>query len=129
MKTKTLNILYWTLTILFSLLLLMDGIGGITKQQAGQDVLRHLGYPIYLMVITGAAKIAAAFALIQTKYKTLKEWAFAGITFNFLGAFFSRVYMGDSLWETAFPLIFLAIMVITYILWKKYEYKQKVTLI
>ena len=119
MKPKSMKTLYWIFTILFCLLCFMDGIGGITKQQAGQDVLKHLGYPMYLLTITGIAKLFAAVAILQTKYKTIKEWAFAGMTFNFIGAFLSRIFLGDPIGECLPPLIMLAFMFVPYILWKK----------
>lgn len=53
--------------------MLMDGIGGITRQQAGQDILKHLGYPMYALTIFGVAKILGAIAILQTKFKTIKE--------------------------------------------------------
>ena len=59
MKPKTTKTLYWIFTILFAMFMLMDGIGGITRQQAGQDVLKHLGYPMYALTIFGFAKVSA----------------------------------------------------------------------
>ncbi|MES1224238.1 MAG: DoxX family protein [Bacteroidota bacterium] len=119
MTTKTTNIVYWVATIVFALLILMDGFGGVTRQQAGQDVLNHLGYPLYLLTIVGIAKLLAVVALLQTKYIAIKEWAFAGIAFNFIGGFASRAFVGDGAFETIFPLIMLGIMFIPYFLWKK----------
>lgn len=121
MKPKTIKIVYWTLTIIFSLLFLMDGFGGVTRQKEGQEVLQHLGYPIYALTIFGVAKLLGVVALVQDKYKTIKEWAFAGFTFNFIGAFMSRAFVGDGAGETIFPLIVLAVFMVLYFYWKKYQ--------
>lgn len=121
MKPKTIKILYWIFTIFFALLMLLDGYGGVSMQQAGIDVLNHLGYPVYVMTIFGIAKILGAFAILQTKYQTIKEWAYAGFAFNFIGAFASRLLAGDGGGEMIAPLIALGIMFIPYFLWKKYE--------
>ena len=121
MKPKTVKILYWTFTIVFAVFLLLDGIGGVTQQQAGQDVMKHLGYPMYVLIIFGIAKILGVIAIVQTKFQTIKEWAYAGFAFNFIGAFASRAAVGDGAGETIFPLIMLGIMFIPYFLWKKYE--------
>src|SRR5881392_3848605 len=104
MKGKTINTFYWTLTIVFAFMLFLDGIGGITRQPAGQEVLRHLGYPMYLLTISGVAKVLAAMAIVQPFFPTLKEWAYAGVAINFIGAFASRLAMGDSAGETYFPI-------------------------
>ena len=113
------SIAYWTSTGVFSAMIALDGIGGITHQKAGIEALQHLGYPEYLMSITGIAKLLAVIALLQTKYPVIKEWAFAGLAFNFIGAAMSHYYMHDDIMKTIFPLVFLVIMYIPYFLWKR----------
>jgi hypothetical protein len=100
--------------------MLMDGFGGITRQQAGVDVMQHLGYPIYAMSIFGIAKLLGAVAILETKFYVIKEWAYAGFTFNFIGAMLSRGFAGDAVSWILFPLIPLAIMFASYFLWKKF---------
>ena len=119
MKTKTTKILYWIFTILLCLMLFADGFGGITQQQPGQDVLKHLGYPMYLLIITGVAKWLALIAILQPNFKVIKEWAYAGVSVNFISAFASRAFVGDSFFETILPIIMLGFMFISYFLWKK----------
>ncbi len=121
MTTKTLRISYWTATILFALLLVMDGIGGVMQVEAGKVALAHLGYPMHLLTIMGVAKLLAAVAVLQTRFRTVKEWAFAGFAFTCVGAFCSRAAVGDGIDLLIFPIIFLAIMYVPYWLWKKYE--------
>ena len=121
MKDKKIRTFYWIATIFFALLMLMDGYGGVSQQEAGQEVMKHLGYPMYVLIIFGIAKILGAIAIIQTKYQTIKEWAYAGFAFNFIGAIASRALAGDGIAITIFPLIGLVIMFVPYFLWKKYE--------
>jgi len=122
MKPKTVKVFYWTMTLFLAVLFLFDGIGGVTQQQAGQDVMKHLGYPMYVLIIFGVAKILGVIAILQAKFQTIKEWAYAGFAFNFIGAFASRAAVGDGIGETIFPLIMLGILFISYFLWKKYEH-------
>jgi len=126
MKPKTIRIWYWTITIIFALFMLMDGIGGITRQQAGQEVLKHLGYPMYALTIFGFAKILGVMAILQTKFYTVKEWAYAGFAFNFIGAAASRAFAGDSFGLIVAPIVVLAFMFVAYFLWKKYEHESNV---
>jgi hypothetical protein len=121
MKPRTIKITYWTATIIFALLFLMDGIGGVTRAQDGVAVLNHLGYPVYLMSIVGVAKLLGVVAILQTKFRTIKEWAYAGFSFNFICAFASRAFVGDSTFEVIFPLIVLALMFVPYYFWKRYD--------
>jgi len=78
MKPKTIKTLYWIFTVLFLLAMLGDAYGGITMQQAGKDSLAKLGYPFYLMVIMGAAKIAGVLAIAIFLYaiKSISERSF-----------------------------------------------------
>ncbi|PWS30489.1 DoxX family protein [Pedobacter paludis] len=122
---KKIKIWYWIATILFALMMIMDGFGGITQQEAGREVLKHLGYPMYLLIITGNAKIIGAIAILQTKFKVIKEWAFAGFAINFIGAFVSRAFVGDEMSLLIPPIVALAIMFIPYFLWKKYDLNVK----
>lgn len=120
MKSK-ITFFYWLATILFALLMLMDGFAGIAHQKDGAEILAHLGYPLYAMTIFGIAKVLGAIAILQNKFKTIKEWAFAGFTINYIGAFASRYLAGDPPSEMIPPIIAIAIMFIPYILWKKTE--------
>ncbi|HZD52477.1 MAG TPA: DoxX family protein [Woeseiaceae bacterium] len=70
---------YWVATALFALPLVMDGLGGVMHVQAGIDGVTHLGYPVYLLSIIGTGKLLAAVAVLQTRFSTVKEWAFAGM--------------------------------------------------
>lgn len=121
MTIKALRISYWTATILFALVLVMDGIGGVAQAEAGKEALAHLGYPMHLLTIMGVAKLLAAIAVLQTRFQAVKEWAFAGFAFTCVGAFWSRAAVGDGIDLLIFPIIFLAIMCVPYWLWKKYD--------
>lgn len=119
MNNKTIKRLYWVFTLLLVLFLLFDGIGGVTRQQAGVEVMQHLGYPVYFLSIAGIAKLLSVPAILQSKYITIKEWAYAGNAFNFIGAFMSRSFVGDPVFDTVFPLFILAFMLVSYFLWKR----------
>ena len=82
--------------------------------------MRHLGYPIYVMTIFGFAKILGAIALLQPKYRTTKEWAYAGFTINFIGAFASGFFVGDEIGLLIPPVVALGILLLSYYFWKRY---------
>lgn len=124
---KKLKTWYWVATIIFALMMIMDGIGGIIQQEAGKEVLKHLGYPMYLLIIVGIAKLLGAASTLQNKFKTIKEWAYAGFAINFIGAFASRAFVGDGISLLIPPLIALTIMFIPYILWKKLASNVKIS--
>ncbi len=124
---KKLKTWYWIATIIFALMMIMDGIGGITQQEAGKEVLKHLGYPMYLLIIVGIAKLLGAASILQNKFTAIKEWAYAGFAINFIGAFASRAFVGDGISLLIPPLVALVIMFIPYILWKKLTSNVKIS--
>jgi hypothetical protein len=74
----------------------------------------HLGYPAYLLVILGTAKLLGAVALLQTRARTLREWAYAGFTIDLVGAVASHLFSGDSLAVAATPAVFLVMLAVSY---------------
>ena len=119
MKPRTLAILHWSITGLCSLAMLMAGIVELMRSAEGQEIMRHLGYPVYVLTIIGTGKVVGALAIAQNKFHTLKEWAYAGFTLNLLGAAASRAYAGDSTALIISPLLFLAVILSSYFVCKK----------
>ena len=120
MKTRATARLYWGLTILFCLLMVADGIAGLLHEHNGVEAMRQLGYPVYIMDITGAAKVLGALALLQSKFRALKEWAFAGFAIDFLGAAASVAFAGMGFVATLPALVMTAVLFGIYSLWKRY---------
>ena len=120
-KAKTIQVVYWVITSLFAAMLLMGGITELMQVEEGQQIIRHLGYPIHVMPLLGLGKTLAAVALLQRRFRTIKEWAYAGVTFNLIGACTARASAGDSTMLILSPLLFLAVMFVSYFLWKRVE--------
>ena len=121
MKPKTLKTIYWVVTVLFALAMFGDAFGGITSQPAGAVILKHLGYPLYNMPLFGVAKLLGAIAILQPKFRAIKEWAYAGFAFNFICAIASRAIVGDPFVEFIPAAVMLVIMFTSYFLWKQVE--------
>ncbi len=119
MGSKALRITYWITTILFAAFMLFSGISELVGTESGNAIMVHLGYPLYLNLILGVAKVLGAVAIVQTKWRTIKEWAYAGFTFDIIGASLSFAFVGDGFMAAFMPLVFLAVMFVSYIGWKK----------
>lgn len=124
MKMKNIKRVYWTVTILFGLFMLFSGISELMMTQQGKDLFVLLGYPLYLNYILGVAKVLGVYAIFQNKFKTLKEWAYAGFTFDIIGASASFALIGGEFIGTIFPLLFLVVMFVSYFTWKKIDQKN-----
>lgn len=119
MKPRTTTILYWSLTTLFCLLMLADGLAGLLQVEGGREAFRLLGYPMYALLILGAAKLLGALALAQPWFRTLKEWAFAGFAINFIGAAASTAFAGMGLVGMLPAVVMLVVLFGLYYLWKQ----------
>ncbi len=80
--------------------------------------LLQIEFKVYLMKILGFAKILGGAAILYGKFPRLKEWAYAGFAFDYLGAAASHVFANDSV-NAIPPLVFFGIMMGTYYLWYK----------
>lgn len=120
MQKKTMKIIYWITTILFAAFMLFSGITELMRIESSDQLFIALGYPLYISYILGAAKVLGAFALIYPKFKTIKEWAYAGFTFDLVGAAASFMFIGGAgFFPVIMPLIILVVMFISYAMWKK----------
>jgi len=99
--------------------MIFSGVMGLIGTEDGNELLISLGYPLYLNIIIGVAKILGAVVLVYPKFNVLKEWAYAGFTIDMIGASASFAFNGNSFGDILGPLIFLAVMFVSYGLWKK----------
>jgi len=107
---------YWVLTGLVMFAETGAGFSMVSGAQATVEGMSRLGYPPYFIMILGPLKLAGVITLALPKLPRLKEWAYAGFAFDFLGAFASHALNGDGLDKLAPPLIILTILVGSYLL-------------
>ena len=93
----------WVVTGLMSALMLVSAAPDVLRVPGAVAVFRHLGYPPYLLLFLGTAKILGVAAVVSPGPARLKEWAFAGLTFDLTGALYSHLSVGDpaSVWMPA----------------------------
>ena len=93
----------WAVTGLMAALMLLSAVPDVLRVPGAVTVFRHLGYPEYLLLFLGTAKILGVAAVLAPGLPTLKEWAFAGLTFDLTGALYSHVSVGDpaNVWTPA----------------------------
>ena len=114
MNHKTLA--YWIVTGIFSAVVGFSGFAHITHLDDMVEAMTHLGYPLYFMSIIGLAKILGVVAVLAPAHVLLKEWAYAGLCFNLMGAVASHAFSGDPLSHTVRPAIVLGLCVASYLL-------------
>lgn len=93
----------WTVTGLMAALMLLSAVPDVLRIPNALQVFTHLGYPSYLLLFLGTAKILGVVAVLVPGLPRIKEWAFAGLTFDVTGALYSHLSVGDppSAWTPA----------------------------
>jgi len=85
----------WTITGLMAALLLLSAVPDVLRVPGALAIFKHLGYPSYLLRFLGTAKMLGVAAVLAPGLPRIKEWAFAGLTFDVSGALYSHLSVGD----------------------------------
>jgi hypothetical protein len=119
---KSTRITYWICTIL---IVLFEGLmPALTfNTDLAKQGISHLGYPDYFRVAFTFFKVMGAILLILPQVsRRLKDWAYAGFTFDFLFAFISyAVVDGLTSGQTYFPLVVLAVLMVSYVCYNRLQ--------
>ena len=86
---KKINIFYWIVTGLFSAFMLFSSIPDILSTADAVKFINSLGYPAYILPFLGVAKVLGVIAILIPGYPRIKEWAYAGLVFDLIGATYS----------------------------------------
>jgi len=107
---------YWLVTAAVVAESAVGGIWDITRMSSVADLVTHLGYPSYFLVLLGTWKVLAAAALLVPRRALLKEWAYAGCFFVYTGAIVSHLTTGYSLSELAILIPMTALTAVSWAL-------------
>jgi hypothetical protein len=107
---------YWLATILVVAELGLGGIWDIARLPSVRDLVTHLGYPSYFLVLLGSWKVLGAVALLVPRRALLKEWAYAGVFFTYSGAIVSHLTTGYALGEAPVLAVLTALTALSWAL-------------
>jgi hypothetical protein len=88
---------YW-LTTGVVVFCMTGGIFELASANTTVEGITRLGYPAYIIPALGLGKVLAIFTLLWPGLPRLKEWAYAGVFFNMLGALISHAAHADAAW-------------------------------
>lgn len=111
------KVIFWTATII---LILWEGVMPLSTVFFAPEYVnagtKPLGYPDYfaytLIICKALGVIAISLPKIPNK---VREWAYAGLTFNLLFAFISHAAVDKNIAFMLMPLVVLGILAISYI--------------
>jgi hypothetical protein len=109
--------MFWVAT---TIIILWEGVMPIVTWMVSQEYAtigtRPLGYPDYfayaLIICKALGVLAISLPAVPAK---LKEWAYAGLTYNLIFAFISHAVVDKNVGFMVMPLVFLGILAVSYI--------------
>jgi hypothetical protein len=121
------NIIFWTATIIIAL---WEAVMPVSTWIFAPEFMtfgtKALGYPDYFAYALVIAKVLGVLAIVfpQTP-PTLREWAYAGLSFTLIFAFISHACVDKNVGFMLMPLAFLGILMVSYLFYhKRFANKQ-----
>lgn len=118
-----LKIGHYIVTGILAALMIKSGGGYLIAQDQVAASFADLGFPAYVIIPMGLAKIAGAIVIVWKPIGWLSEWAYAGFNFNFFLAAWAHISVGDGQFGGALGM--LTLLYISYTTWKYLE-KRKI---
>lgn len=115
-SVRSRSVAYWLVTAPVVAELGLGGCWDIARLPFVRDLVTHLGYPTYFLVLLGSWKVLAAVALLLPRRALLKEWAYAGTFFTYTGAIASHLTTGYDLSELWLLAVMTALTVLSWAL-------------
>ena len=108
---KKYKVTYWIFTAAFMYWMFDPTISStFSYDYAVEFFTKRLGYPEYFLVFTGVTKLLGLTALLIPGFPIIKEWVYAGFTFDLTAAIYSLIMIGmpvASLWPQLLALLLM----------------------
>ena len=123
MSSKTTKIIYRIATLALAVFIL-PGLFFMNSEMAIEG-MKHVGLTdaVRLQQLLWYASPVAILAIIignflpMIVWSRIKEWAYAGLSFIYLGAFWAHLQLGDPLPMVLMPLVVFGVLMISYHMW------------
>jgi hypothetical protein len=86
----------WATTGVFAAMMTLSGALLLVGVRAVTEGMVQLGYPHYFLRLLGLAKLLGVVGLLAPRRPTLREWTYAGFTFDLLAGIVSHVATGSA---------------------------------
>lgn len=120
MTTMRTTILYWVFTILFAGFMIWSAIPDVRPAPDAIKFMHdYLGYPVYFISFIGVAKLLGSVAILIPGFPGIKEWAYAGLFFDLIGATYSILSVGKPDAGMLFMIMPFGLGILSYIFYHK----------
>ena len=117
---KKIKIAYWIFTILFSFIMVGSAIPDIMVDKIAVDGFAQMGLSPALVPFVGYAKVLGVLAILLPRVpERLREWAYAGLVFDLIGATYLIIAAGLPIENWSFMVLPLFLAFGSYIFYHK----------
>ncbi len=99
------SLMYWIATALAALLFAGPAVALLVEYEHFVADMTLLGYPPYFAHILGISKLAAVAVILVPGFARLKEWAYAGMMMDVIGAIVSRLVVQGATPSLLIPIV------------------------
>ena len=116
---KKIKIAYWIVTGIFAAFMLFSAIPDILVVPDAVTMITGLGYPKYIIPFLGVAKLLGVIAILIPGFVRIKEWAYAGLFFDLIGATYSAIATAGFQLPILFMILPIGFLFLSYFLWHR----------
>jgi hypothetical protein len=109
------KVTYWVSTLIVAAMMGFAAFAYLSGSPQAVEGFAKLGYPQHFRIILGVAKVLGVIALLAPGLPIVKEWAYAGFTFAWLGALVAHTLAHDPLSSRISPLVLLVLLAVSYV--------------
>ncbi|MEL6809741.1 MAG: DoxX family protein [Bacteroidota bacterium] len=106
------RIVYWIATPLLCALMLYSATLYVTNTEMVKGFFESFNYPSYIVIPLATAKILAVIMILWRKSSWLTEWAYAGLFFDMVLAYFAHHFAGHE--NNYLPLLGIIVLLLSY---------------
>lgn len=111
---KRTKILYWIFTGLMAAAMLFSSFSNIMVDPMAVELFAKIGQPKFMVPFLGWAKILGVLTILLPVNWRIKEWAYAGLMFDVLGATYSFIAIGEPVQNWAPMFVFIMLIAASY---------------
>ena len=115
-KTK---IIYWIFTSLFAFMMFGSAIPDVFSVKVAVEGFTKINMPTYLLPFLGIAKVLGVIAILIPGSPRIKEWAYAGLAFDLIGATYSQIGKDGLQPQISFMILPIGFLFASYFLYHK----------
>jgi hypothetical protein len=101
-----------------------SSISSLASPEKAAEFFKTMNMPAYLISFLSIAKILGVIAILVPGYPRIKEWAYAGLTFDLIGAVYCNYAVGKPASDWLPMVIFIVLALVSYYLYHKLRAPQ-----